>query len=63
MWAGTQLLEQQHIFKASLVLRFLPYSQHPLTLILNLWTRTLGVKQPFHKGHLRSSESTDIYDS
>ena len=31
-------------------------------MVLNLWEETpLGVEQPFHRGHLRPSENTDIY--
>lgn len=34
----------------------------PRTAVLSLWvTSHLGVKQAFHTGHLRPSESTDVY--
>ena len=31
-------------------------------VVLNLWIMTpFGIKQPIHRGHLRSLENTDIY--
>lgn len=29
-------------------------------VVHNLWVRTSGVKQPFHKDHLQPSENTDL---